>query len=334
MLVYIIKRFLFLILTLLGIITLVFFVSRVIPGDPAIVIAGPKATLEQIEIIRHEYGFDRPVVVQYAIYMKNLLLHGDLGLSVYARRPVSIEIIERFPATLELVVVSMVFAIIFGIILGIITAVWRNQVLDYILRSVTIGGISLPAFWLGILVQLIFFYKLGIFPSTGRITAVPPPHITGLYLIDSLIVGNFQKFTDALVHLILPAFTLSLGFLAQIARITRSSMLEVLHEQYAITARSLGFSENVVIFKYVLRNALIPIITAIGMYTGLALGGSVVIESVFAWRGIGEFMYQGVINSDFNAIVGVTLVFAAGYLIINFIIDLLYPVVNPRIKLE
>lgn len=311
---------------------MVFFISRIIPGDPAIVVAGPKATLEQIERIRHEYGFDKPVLTQYVMYIKGLILHGDLGISIYTQRPVSQEIAARFPATLELTIVAMIFAIMVGIVVGVIAAVRHNTMVDYLLRGITIAGISVPGFWLGILLQLLFFYKLGVLPAYGRIGTVPPQHITGLYLIDSLLEGNLTKFGSSLICLVLPSFALSLSFLAQIARITRGSMLEVMHELYIMRARSIGLRESTVLFKHALRNASLPIITAIGMYTGLALGGSVVIESVFAWPGMGYFMYKGVINADFNGIMGVTLVFAAAYLLINFIVDLLYPVVNPQIK--
>jgi len=331
MLSYIARRSFFLVVTFFGIVTLVFFVSHLIPGDPAIVIAGPKATPEVIEHIRQQYGLDKPVVVQYIIYVKSLL-RGDLGISIYTRRPVSVEIAERFPATFELTFFSMILAAVLGIVIGIICAARPNTLIDSLFRIVTIGGICIPDFWLAILLQLTFFYLLGILPAQGRISGTLPEHVTGLYLIDSLLEGDLIKFIDSIRHIILPAFALSLGYLAQIARMTRGSMLEVLHELYIMKARAIGLKESAVLFKHAFRNAFVPVLTAIGMYAGLALGGAVVIESVFSWRGMGLLMYKGIINCDFNAIMGVTIVFALSYLVLNFIVDVLYPIVNPEIK--
>jgi len=332
---YILKRSLFIVITFWGILTFVFFLSHVIPGDPAIVVAGPKATAEQIQRIRHQYGFDRPLAIQYVIYVKNLVARGDLGISIYTQRPVSQEIAERLPATLELVIVAMVLAVIGGVSMGVVAAIRVNTWWDYFIRTVTVAGIAIPGFWLAVLLQLIFFFYLGLLPAEGRITAgLTPTHVTGFYLLDSLLSGNLLQFADCLRHLVLPAFCLSLSFLAQIARVTRGAMLNVIHELYITKARSIGLRESTVLFKHALRNAFLPVLTAIGMYTGLALGGSVVIESVFSWRGIGYYMYKCVINTDFNGIMGITLFFAGGYLLINFLVDLLYPIVNPQVRLE
>lgn len=335
MLLYVTRRLIFVIISLFGVLTMVFFLSRVIPGDPAAVVAGPKATAEQLEYVRHLYGFDKPVLTQYGLYLKNLLLRLDLGRSVYTRGPVTRAIVERFPATLELTTAAMIFAIIIGILIGVFSAVHWNTGIDQCIRVVTISGIAIPGFWLALLLQWLFFYSLGILPAGGRIagTLSRPTHLTGLYLIDSLIEGDVTKLGSCLTHLLLPAFTLSLASLAQIARITRGTVLEVLHEHYVTKARSIGLREGVVIFKHVLRNALMPILTAIGMYYGLAVGGSVVIESVFSWRGMGLFMYQAVIMTDFNGIMGVTLVFALIYLLLNTLVDILYGFVNPQIRL-
>jgi len=333
---YIGKRLAFTLLVLFGVCTITFFVSRVIPGDPASMWAGPKHTQEQLDAARKELGLDRPLLVQYLNYMANLL-KGDLGVSIRTKQPVLEEVGRRYGATFELVSVSILIALIIGIPLGVISAVRKDKPIDHGSRVFSISGVAMPIFWLGLILQMTLHGNLGWFPLQGRIGSMilidhPITTITGFYLFDSLVTGNWPAFISSIKYMALPALTMSFASLAIVTRITRSSMLEVLREDYVQTAAAYGVSRRTILYKYALKNALIPTITIIGLAYGLMLGGSVLVESIFDWPGLGSYIVLSITRNDFPGIVGSTLVFAATYLIINLIIDLIYFFVDPRIK--
>ena len=330
---YIVKRLVFLVVTLWGILTLTFFISRVIPGDPARLAAGIRAKPEQVKQLQKELGLDRPLIEQYGRYITNVV-RGNLGKSIRTRRPVSVDLIEYFPATVELTVFAMILCLVIGIPLGIASAVWQGSFVDHASRLVSTSAVSMPPFWLGLLLQLIFFRWLKLLPAMGRLSIYlsPPPHITGLYVLDSLLTGNWTTLGDSLVHLVLPSIALAAGSMAVISRMTRSSFLEVLSSDYIRTARSKGLPERVILLRHAFRNALLPIITSIGLQFGVLLAGAVPIEVVFTWPGIGLYAVQSILFSDFPAILGVTFVVAIVYSVLNLIVDLLYTVIDPRIR--
>jgi len=330
---YIVKRLVFLVVTLWGILTLTFFISRVIPGDPARLAAGIRAKPEQVKQLQKELGLDRPLIEQYGRYITNVV-RGNLGKSIRTRRPVSVDLIEYFPATVELTVFAMILCLVVGIPLGIASAVWQGSFVDHVSRLVSTSAVSMPPFWLGLLLQLIFFRWLKLLPAMGRLSIYlsPPPHITGLYVLDSLLTGNWTTLGDSLVHLVLPGIALAAGSMAVISRMTRSSFLEVLSSDYIRTARSKGLPERVILLRHAFRNALLPIITSIGLQFGVLLAGAVPIEVVFTWPGIGLYAVQSILFSDFPALLGVTFVVAIVYSVLNLIVDLLYTVIDPRIR--
>lgn len=320
--------------TFWGILTLVFVISRVVPGNPAAVIAGAKATEEKIREIRAAYGLDDPLWQQYIDFLTDLVLHQRIGQSVATQRPVSFELAQRFPATFELTTLAVVIALGVGIPLGIASAVYKDDVVDHGSRFVAISGVSIPQFWMAILAQLLFYYHLGWLPSGGRYPEgmIKPIEVTGMYLIDTMLAAYPAGFLAALHHLALPAIVLSLGTLAQTTRIMRSSMIDTLNADYIEWSRAHGFRARLVLLRHALRNAIMPTITAVGLSYGLLLGGSVVIEIVFNIRGLGLFLYNAVISSDFNGILGVTVIFALGYLIVNFLVDVIHTYVDPEIE--
>ena len=333
---YIGKRLAFTLLVLFGVCTITFFISRVIPGDPAAMWAGPKHTHEQLEAARRELGLDRPLWVQYLGYMTNLL-KGDLGVSIRTKQPVLEEVGRRYGATFELVTVSLLIALVIGIPMGVISAVRKDKPIDHTSRAFSISGVAMPVFWLGLILQMTLHGSLGWFPLQGRIGSIvsidyPITSITGFYIIDSLITGNWPAFLSSIKHMTLPALTMSFASLAIVTRITRSSMLEVMRADYIQTSTAYGVSRRTILYKYALKNALIPTITSIGLAYGLMLGGSVLVESIFDWPGLGSYIVLSITRNDFPGIVGSTLIFAATYLTINLIIDLIYFIVDPRIK--
>ena len=333
---YIGKRLAFTLLVLFGVCTITFFVARVIPGDPAAMWAGSKPTQEQLDAARRELGLDRPLLVQYLNYMANLL-KGDLGVSIRTKQPVWEEVARRYGATFELVSVSILVALIIGIPLGVISAVRKDKPIDHASRVFSISGVAMPVFWLAMILQMTLHGRLGWFPLQGRVASEilidhPITSITGFYLIDSLATGNWPAFLSTIRHLVLPVLTMSFASLAIVTRITRSSMLEVMREDYIQTATAYGVSSRTILYRYALKNALIPTITIIGLAYGLMLGGSVLVESIFDWPGLGSYIVLSVTRNDFPGIVGSTLIFAATYLTVNLLVDLIYYLVDPRIK--
>lgn len=330
---YIFYRLIAMIPTMLGVLVLIFILSHSIEGDPAHMMAGDVADEEVLAQIRRDFKLDEPLPVQFLAYLDNLR-RGNLGISYQTKRPVLESLLERFPATLELTLASLLFAAAGALPLGVISAVRRNRPVDHIVRVLSVGGVSMPVFWSGLMLLWLFYLKLGWLPGGGRIGVYtqPPAHITGLYTLDSLLTGNFTLWREAAAHLVLPAFILGYGYMATLARLVRSSMLEVLTYDYIRTARAKGLSEFSVIMRHGLRNALIPVVTLAGLAFAALLGGAVITETIFSWPGIGKYVVDATLYLDYPVIMGFTLLIAVVYLIVNFVVDLLYTWLNPQIQ--
>ena len=335
MLHYLAKRLFLLIFTLLGLSVVIFVVSHIAPGDPARLAAGPFATEEMVEHLKEELGLDKPLLEQYGIFVTQLL-KGDLGRSIRTRRPVREDLARFFPATLELVLVSLSFAVLAGILLGVLSAVHQNQWVDHLSRLVSISGLGLPAFWLALMLQLLFVLELDLLPGGGRIEMIlpNPTSITRLFLIDSLLTGNWVAFKSALRHIILPALSLSFPALASIIRISRADVLDTLRQDFVTTARAKGLVEKLVIWKHVLKNSLISTVTMIGLRFGWMLGGTILVETVFDWPGVGLYAVTSATHSDFQPIMGAALLIGLSFAIANLIVDLSYSILDPRIGYE
>jgi peptide/nickel transport system permease protein len=335
MLRFITRRLLLLVPVFIGLSMLVFVIARLLPGDPVQLAAGPHASREEIAALATEFGLDRSLPVQYLAYAKGLAT-GDWGRSIQSRRPVLDDLKVFLPATIELVLAAMLIAIAVGIPTGLLAAVYRDRWPDVLSRAVSLGAISVPRFFLGLLLQLAFAMWLGILPLGGRlpITAEPPPTVTGFLLIDSLVNRDPGTFMLALQHMIMPAVALSLSPLATIMRMMRASTLEVLSQDYVMTARALGLSQRLIIFKYVLKNALSASLTVIGLYFGWLLGGTVLVETVFDWPGIGLYATKAVTSQDFMPIMGVTLCVGLMFVAVNLFVDLAYGLINPKVRLS
>jgi len=333
MLRFLIRRALLLLFVVWGISLITFVLARLVPSDPARLIAGPRAGPEAVAVVRHDYGLDRPVPEQYLRYLGGLL-RGDLGRSFSSKRPVADDLRAFLPATIELGTASLLLALLVGVPVGIIAAVRRNSGVDYAGRGMAILGLSLPPFWIGLLAQLVFYSGLTLLPIGGRLSqdVAAPATITGLYTVDSLLAGQGRTFLDALQHLILPTVVLSFGTMAVFVRLVRTALLEVLAQDYVRTARAKGLSERGVVIGHALRNALLPVLTIGALQLGLLLSGVLLIESIFSWPGIGRYTAQAIVSSDYNGIMGVTIVLAVIYLLINTVVDLLYIWLDPRIK--
>ncbi|WP_201837701.1 ABC transporter permease [Microvirga zambiensis] len=319
--------------TMLGLAALTFLITNVAPGDPARLVAGPDATNDMVETIRQEYGLDRPLYAQFAIYMGDLLT-GDLGRSIVSTRPVIDELARYVPATLELVLVAMVLGILVGVPFGMLSAVYKDKFLDQVTRIFSISGVALPAFWFGILLQLFFAVRLEWLPVSGRLplTELPPEPITHLLLVDSLLRGQFDTFRAALSHVILPAIVLSFPCLASILRVNRAEMIEVLQSDHIVAARAHGISSSRIVMIYALKNALLPTLAMIGLRFGWMLGSTVLVETVFDWPGIGLYAVSSALASDFKPVVGVTLVIGFFFMITNTLVDLAYAWIDPRLR--
>lgn len=327
------KRLAFMVLVVIGVSIITFSISNLIPGDPARLIAGDRASREMVASIRTKLGLDEPLPKQYLLYVQGVL-HGDLGTSIRTHRPVLDDLKAFFPATLELALAALVVATLLGVPLGVASAVWKNKPLDHLVRVIAVTGISTPAFWLGLLVILLFYGKLGWLPGGGRISPdIPlPPVRTGFLLIDSLVAGDLAAFGSALRHLVLPAFTLGFVHLGVVARQVRSAMLEELTQDYVRTARANGLSRWRLVFREALPNALIPSITVLGLALGDLLYGAVLTETVFAWPGMGAYVVASIQALDFPAVMGFTLVVSIAYVVVNLAVDLIYMLVDPRIR--
>jgi peptide/nickel transport system permease protein len=315
---------------LLGVSIVVFMMVRLIPGDPAQILLGQAATPERVAEVRSELGLDRSIPEQYVLFLRGAVT-GDLGDSIITGRPVTTELIERFPATLELTLAALLFAVCVGIPVGVVAAVRQYSWLDKFSSVVALTGVSMPIFWLAMIMVVVFTVNLGLLPFPGRVS-VPVSNITGLVLVDSLLTFNFAGFWDGLLHLIMPTIALGTIPMAVVTRMTRSSMLEVMGEDYIRTAHAKGVLPWRVIFRHALRNAMLPTVTVIGLQFGLLLGGAVITETIFGWNGIGQYALDAIYSRDYAAIQGVVLYGAALFVLINLAVDVLYAVLDPRVR--
>ena len=330
---FLVRRVVGIVAVMIGVSVITFAISHVIPADPVAAALGDHATDAQIAQFRAEYGLDRPLPEQYFIYAAGIL-HGDLGKSIRTRRSVADDLADSFPATLELSFAALLISILLGVPAGVWSAVSRGRLPDYVVRVLSLAGGSLPVFWLGLIVIGLFYYQLGWFPGGGRLdTFVPPPPTrTGLYVVDSVIAGDLDALGSSLLHLVLPAVTLGYFSTAVIARMTRSSMLEVLGQDYMRTARAKGLRERVIVLRHALRNAMIPTVTIIGLTFGSLLSGAVLTETIFSWPGLGRYATASAVSLDFPAVLGVTLLAAIVYPLANLVVDIAYYWLDPRIQ--
>ena len=319
--------------TLFGISLLVFGFLHLIPGDPALAILGERATEESVARVRAALGLDKPLVEQYAIYMGRVV-QGDLGRSILRDDSVSAELARRFPATAELSLAAMLVAVMIGIPAGIISAVKRNSLADSTAMLVSLAGVSMPIFWLGLMLSYLFGVVLRWLPTGARLSATMKiPSVTNFMLLDSLLSGIPTAFNDAAWHLLLPAMVLGTVPMAIVARMTRSAMLEVLGQDYVRAARAKGATERAVILKHAFRNALLPVVTIVGLQIGTLMGGAILTETIFSWPGIGRWVFEAIQARDYPIVQGVTLFVAALFVLINFLVDVSYAVLDPRIRL-
>lgn len=323
---------------LIGVSIITFFIARVVPSNPAALYIGPKARQEDIERVTKQLGLDKPLPVQYAVYMQELL-RGDLGTSISTKRPITEELAGRIPATMELLFSGMFIAILLGVPLGVLSARWQGKPFDWMVRILSIVGVSMPAFFLGLILQIVFFRNLELLPLAGRVDSDlrfsnPLTEITNFILLDSLLTSNWVTLKDAFLHLILPAFTLAAYPIGLIARMTRAAMLEVLEQDYIRTAKAYGIRQYFIIYFYALKNAISPALTVIGLTFAFALTGTFFVEVLFNWPGLGLFTVRSLLNLDYPAIMGMTLFGATGYVLINLFVDILQAWVDPRISLR
>ena len=337
MLRYILRRMGLLVILLIGVSLFVFLISHMVPSNPAAANLSQTALSDPEIVAAYEakWGLDKPVIEQYAIYMRNLM-RGDFGDSIRTGRPVLDDLKQYFPATLELSIFAMLIAVVLGILFGLISALFQNKPVDHIIRTLSVSGVSLPSFWFALLVMNVFSRRLNWFPSGSRfdMRRFSPSGGTGLHVLDALLQGNWALLGDALSHLFLPALVLGFFTMGLIARQTRSNLLEVMSTDFIRTARAKGMKESRVVVKHALGNALVPVITVSAMGFCNLLGGMVFVEQIFSWPGIGQYAYLSAKSLDFPAICGVSLLIAAVYVVVNLLIDILYGVIDPRIRYE
>lgn len=333
---YIIKRLLNLLPVLLGITLLVFLFLHLIPGDPATVLLGERATPEQVEALREQLGLNQPLPLQYLAFLNNLF-HLDFGTSIISGIPIIDEIKTRFPATFELSLAAMIVAVILGIPAGVLAAVYKNRPADNLTMIGSLLGVSMPVYWLGLLLIYLFAITLNWFPPSGRISieaGLTFQPITGFYLLDAILKLDINLLQDVLAHLILPALTLGTIPLAILARMTRSSLLEVLSQDYIRTARAKGIPEHWVILRHGLKNALLPVVTIIGLQFGTLLGGAILTETIFSWPGIGSWIYEGILARDYPVVQGGVVVVSVIFVLVNLVVDISYALFDPRITYQ
>ncbi len=336
MLGMVLKRLMLAVPSLIGVVIVTFLLTRALPGDPAAYFAGPAATEEAVAQIRKQLGLDQPLPQQFVRYVGDLA-RGDMGVALTTGQPVAAEIMSRLPASAELTLLGLIVSVLIAVPLGILAATSPGSMIDHTCRIVTTAGVSLPVFFTGLVLVYVFYYQLGIAPAPlGRLDVYfsAPPQITGFYLIDSLIARDGELFVASLKQLILPAATLAIFALAPIARMTRASMLAVLGSEFVRTARASGLSPGTVIVTYAFRNAMLPVITTLGMVFSFLLGANVLVEKVFAWPGIGSYAVEALIASDFAPVQGFVLTMAVMYVMLNLLIDVLYGLIDPRVRIE
>jgi peptide/nickel transport system permease protein len=331
---FILRRLLLMVIVLLGMSVITFSLTHLVPGNPARLLAGQHASEEAVRTVAALYGLDRPLPTQFWIYM-NGLLQGDFGMSLTDRRPVADDLLQFLPASIELTSAAILLVVLIGLPVGVMAGVRRGKPSDHLLRFLSVAGVSMPIFWFGIILQIVFYKRLQLLPIGGRlgILDIEPPQVTGFYLVDTLLEGDLATFGSALVHLILPAATLAAGSLAVITRMMRASVIEVLEADHVRTARAKGLSPALVLRRHVFRNALIPTTTVLGLQIGALLAGNVLTEVVFNWPGIGLYAVNAIKNLDYPAIMGVTLVISVIYVFVNLLVDIAYVVLDPRISL-
>lgn len=315
--------------TLLGLVLLVFAISHVVPADPARIMAGENATPEQVAKVRHDFGLDLPLPVQFGHYVRDIVM-GDMGTSLFTQRPVADDLLERLPATFELAIYAMVLAVLIGVPLGVVAALHRNSLLDHVVRIVTIGGLAMAAFWLAILLQLLFSMWLGVTPVQGRINGWGPEPITGFYTLDALLRGDWDTLGQALRYLALPVTTLALPAMATIVRFTRAGVLNVMSSSFVFYQAAMGIPRRRVVWKYILRSALIGTLTQIGLIFGTLIANAVVVETVFDWPGLGSYAVGSILQSDYNAIMSFTLFIGVVFIMTNLVVDVAQAVLDPR----
>jgi len=326
------RRLVFLVFVVVGVSLLTFIISHVVPADPARLLLGRTATAEQIAALRANLGFDKPLPVQYLLYMAHLA-QGDFGQSISSHRAVISDFTDYFPATVELTLYALVICVVVGLPLGVVSALARDRWPDHLTRIFSIAGVALPLFWLGLVLQVILYGRLHLLPAEQRLDlfVATPRHLTGMYTVDSLLTGNWAALGNSLRHVVLPALTLAFASLATMTRVTRASMLEALSQDYVRTARAKGLRGRRVVYRHALRNALIPTTTLMGLQVGNLLGGAFLVEIVFSWPGIGFYSVQAIRAFDYAAIMGVTIIIAVAYTLVNLVVDVLYAVLDPRI---
>lgn len=334
---YLLRRLGLAVLVILGVMLIVFLVSRVVPGDPARLYLGPRASAEKLEEVREDLGLNDPLPVQFVRYVVSTL-QGDLGYSFRTKRPILDDLRVRLPATMELVITATLLALVIGVGVGVMGASKRGRWFDQSSRIATIAGVSVPAFWLALLLQLLFFSTLDILPLGGRLSQDvwlnhPITQITGFYLIDAAITGNWIAWKDAAWHLILPAVVLAIYPISLSVRMTRASMVDVLSEPYIVAARAAGLSEREILFKLALKNGIVPTLTVMGLIFAYSITGAVLVEIVFVWPGLGSYMTDAILNSDIYVLFAVTLVVTIIYVIINIVVDAVQASLDPRIRI-
>ena len=328
---FVVRRLLELVPTLLGLLLLIFIIARVMPGDPVGLALGPEATQEQVEAFRAELGLDQPLWKQFVDYVVGLT-RGEFGTSLRTYQDVGADIAQSLGATLELVIAALFIAVLVGVPVGMLSALHRDTWIDNLVRAISISGVALPRFWVGIMLQIWLGSQLGLFPIIGRDSGVPPDHVTGMYVLDSLLTFDFRALRDSLLHLFLPAITLALPSAAQLARLTRASMIEVLRQQYVLVHHAYGIHPQVVAWRFALRNGLTSVLTLVGLSFGALIENAVLVEVVFSWPGISAYGASAVLAKDFNAVVAVTLIIGLAFLLANLIVDLLYGLLDPRVR--
>jgi peptide/nickel transport system permease protein len=332
---YVAHRLLLAVVAVIGLTLITFVVSHAVPADPIVANLGQQASQrpEIVAAFRAKWGLDRPLYVQYLTFLRGLT-RGDLGASINTRRPVTRDLGQFLPATIELSTAAIVFAIVVGLPLGVLSALYRDSPIDHLARLVSLVGVSIPIFWLATVSLVVFYATLSLAPGPGRLGPQigAPPSVTGFYVIDSLLAGDGVALQSALSHLVLPALVLSSSIMGLVTRVTRSSMLEVLSQDFMRTARAKGLTESAIVVRHALRNALIPTITILGLAYGGLLSGAVLTETIFAWPGLGRYAFEAAVSNDFPSIMGVTLVIALMYVLANLAVDLAYGVLDPQIR--
>ena len=332
---YALRRLVTSLLLVVGVTLVTFVLTNLVPGDPVAAALGQRAAEDPAIVARFraEYGLDKPLVVQYFTYLGNLL-RGNLGVSTTTHNSVMADLGRALPATLEIAIGAIVLSVIIGVVLGTVAAYRRGKVTDHTLRIVSLAGLSVPTFWLALVLYYVFYFKLHIAPGSGRLSSdfTTPPTVTGLYTVDALLAGQLDTFLDAAAHLFLPVLVLTLYTVGLLTRFVRTAVLEVLDQDYVRAARAKGLPMRTVVVSYVLRGASIPVLTVVGLAFGSLLSGTVLVESVFSWPGIGSYAYQAASHLDLPGIMGVGLLIGVMYLLVNLAVDLLYGLLDPRVR--